>query len=538
MPLWSYDSKPFLLPVLVVVVIATTAFAESPEDVFRETATEFRLDLLAPVNQFRLQVDEWKGSVRVLNHAYDFIMTTKGAPRENAARNYNRDRPTAVAHAVNGESTMRSLIPMLDRARDYLADSRNARYRGFPEYQLLREVLDRGYAAVNEARQIPDTDPLPDPLPNPVFMAGVASVSYPDELTENVPYVMEVEVESNCRYREMQLSVEARVAKGEVEFDKSEPLVKQVNLSPENPSAKLTWTFRTKGEGELRIGAVVIKAQPIGKDATLPSPDPLARVYASQVLSSGRALRESGSGTTFDERLTNPLDQNEIARQRDLLKPLNMDEFLKLDEEQAMKKLRDRRDAAVEESSRQAREEVRAAIQRLREYGLLGANEDVLARQRRDPYTAAAVDAAVKLAADHEIQRIHEARAESLRQSAAWYVGQADLADLKHRVSAVIAKGEDQYRTERLAAQNRALHEVEAIYEDLSRRGLTRDIHSLADWEERERTDPLFRQAKEKSHRIADRMTTEVRDSRNRSYANMIEELRQVLAKREQRPLK
>lgn len=525
-----------LSAILLALMITTPLCAESPEEIFRGTATEFRLDLLAPVNQFRLQVDEWKGAVRLLNQAYDFIMTTKGAPRELAARNYNRDRPIAVAHAVNAQATMRSLIPMLDRARNYLADARNARFRALPEYQLLRGVLDRGDAAVTEARQIPDTDPLPDPLPNPVFMAGVASVSYPDELTADVPYEMEVEVQSNCKYREMQLSVEARIAKGKVEFDKSEPLVKQVSVSPENPSAKLAWKFQTKGEGDVRIGAVVIKAVPLGRDMAQQAPDPLARVYANRVLSSGRALWESGgSQTEFDERLPNPLDEDRIARQRDLLKPLDIKTLLPLDEGQAMKLLRDRRDAAVEEASRQAREEVGSAIRRLRDYGLLGTNEDVLARQRRDPYTAAAVDSAVKLAADHEIQRIHQARADSLRQSAAWYVGRAELAELKKRVETVLAKGEDEYRTQRLAAQDRAYQEVLAIYEDLNRRGLTRDLHSLADWDERERTDSRFRQAKEQSQRIADRLAVEVRDSRNRSYTKMTDELRQILLKEEQR---
>ncbi|MBS0206590.1 MAG: hypothetical protein JSS49_27245 [Planctomycetes bacterium] len=537
MPTFTLRSNRFSLRALVLAFVITgPVFAESPEEVFRGTATEFRLDLLAPVDQFQLQVDEWKGAVQLLNQAYDYIMTTKGAPREIAARNYNRDRSIAVAHAANAETTIRSLNPMLDRARDYLADPRTSRYRTLPEYRLLRDVLERGYAAIKETRQIPDTDPLPDPLPAPVFMAGVASVWYPDELDDDVTYTMEVEVQSNCKYREMQLSVEARVVKGKIEFDKSEPLVKQVNLSPDAPSAKLTWKFQNKGDGDVRIGAVVTKATPIGQSATQQVPDPLAKVYANRILSTGRAVWEAGgSQSLFIERLPNPLDEDRIARQRDLLKPLDVNEFLKLDEDQAMKSLRDRLDAAVEEASRQAREEVGTAIRGLREYGLLGAHEDVLIRQRKDPYTAAAVDSAVKLAADHEIQRIHEARAESLKHSAAWYAGRAELADLKKNVETVIARGEEEYQTERMAAQQRAFQEVQSIYGDLGRRGLTHDIHSLADWDERERTDPVFRHANEQSHRIADRLAMEVRDSRNRSYAKMLDELRQLLATRDQR---
>ncbi len=260
--------------------------------------------------------------------------------------------------------------------------------------------------------------------------------------------------------------------------------------------------------------------------------DPVRMAYAGRI-ASRPAWGQFRTTPSPHERLPNPLDEARIAREKELLKPLDMDTFLKLNEPAALQLLHDRREAAINEAARRAGDEIGAAVRKFRDDGTLGPNESVLERQRRDPAFAARLESALSQAAENEKRQVARASFESLEQAASYRAGQARLAELKPRLHAVLERGECQLRAELHSARSDAQRQALAIYDNLQRQGLTRDIRAVEDWEQREQTDPKFRQAAEQVQRIREHLILEERRIRARAYDRMLMELNELVGRRE-----
>lgn len=116
-----------------------------------------------------------------------------------------------------------------------------------------------------------------------------------------------------------------------------------------------------------------------------------------------------------EERLTNPLDTGRRLEDADLLAPFDPRRLAVLSPEEARTFILRRQDAATAAAAREAAEELGQEMRALERQGLLRAGVSLERQRDRSPRLAAAIDAAVKRAADRERERARAARAESVK---------------------------------------------------------------------------------------------------------------------------
>ena len=130
----------------------------------------------------------------------------------------------------------------------------------------------------------------------------------------------------------------------------------------------------------------------------------------------------------------NPLDTVRIARERELLKPVDMNTFFALDEDEAVEFIVARREAAINEASRLAADEVDKELQTLFQTHLLKDHESLSAQLAKGGLPAASFNTALHRVADHEFQRGCDARRESLELLNTYLVKKQTIANQKAKL--------------------------------------------------------------------------------------------------------
>ncbi|MBC8875828.1 MAG: hypothetical protein H8E44_40905 [Planctomycetes bacterium] len=141
-----------------------------------------------------------------------------------------------------------------------------------------------------------------------------------------------------------------------------------------------------------------------------------------------------------DHALPNPLDEERIQRERELIKPLNMVEFSELDRREAIERANARVVANGNEALRQSRTDLEEAWNKLREEGQLGADENPWKKAQNDTAFKAKFDAVLQDVAEKEDQRTREADEGWYRDMKRWAVWKSKKPELEPLIDEITVK--------------------------------------------------------------------------------------------------
>jgi len=196
-------------------------------------------------------------------------------------------------------------------------------------------------------------------------------------------------------------------------------------------------------------------------------------------------------------RLANPLDETQVQRDRELLRPLDHDKIRDLlTLEQAAHIVNERQHAREREATRRASNRMHEAMRKLEDEGLLALGESVLDKEKNDPGFRKRLKGILSDITKDEIADVHKARSLALKEIGEIIETRAIGPEKKqrfHKIQQEIYKRRD---SDLGKINNQALKEMWDEMEQLKQEGFYSEGDDLV---EKDRNNPHFKNAVNKA---------------------------------------